>query len=74
MNASGKPSDGDASIGLAEAIAVLRDELLKARAAAAGSDIQLPVESMTSENGHVPSGGMSSAGADLIKSILGGLH
>jgi hypothetical protein len=49
MNASDKPSDGDASIGLAEAIAVLRDDLLKARAAAAGSDIQLPVESMTVE-------------------------
>jgi Trypsin-co-occurring domain 2 len=34
-------------IGLADAIGVLRDELLKARAAAASSDIQLPVESMT---------------------------
>jgi hypothetical protein len=34
-------------IGLAEAIAVLRQELLTARAAGAGSGIQLPVESMT---------------------------
>ena len=37
------------NIGLAEAIAALRDELLAARAAGAGSDIQLPVESMTVE-------------------------
>jgi hypothetical protein len=36
-------------VGLAEAIGLLRDELLKARAAAALSDIQLPVESMTVE-------------------------
>jgi hypothetical protein len=35
--------------GLAEAIAALRDDLLKARAAAASSGIQLPVESMTVE-------------------------
>lgn len=34
-------------LGLSEAIGVLRDELLKARAAGAVSDIQLPVESMT---------------------------
>ncbi len=34
-------------IGLAEAIALLRSELLAARAAGADSDIQLPVESMT---------------------------
>jgi hypothetical protein len=34
-------------IGLAHAIALLRDELLTARAAGAGSEIQLPVESMT---------------------------
>ncbi len=36
-------------LGLAEAIGVLRDELLRARAAGARSDIQLPVESMTVE-------------------------
>lgn len=36
-------------LGLAEAIALLRNELLQARAAGAGSDIQLPVESMTVE-------------------------
>ena len=40
------PADG---LGLAEAIGVLRDELLRARAAGARSDIQLPVESMTVE-------------------------
>ena len=34
---------------LADAIELLRDELLAARAAGAGSDIQLPVESMTVE-------------------------
>jgi NTP-dependent ternary system trypsin peptidase co-occuring protein len=36
-------------LGLADAIAVLRDELLRARAAGASSGIQLPVESMTVE-------------------------
>jgi hypothetical protein len=36
-------------IGLADAIAALRDELLRARAAGAGRQIQLPVESMTVE-------------------------
>ena len=40
--------DGSADgLGLADAIALLRDELLEARAASAGSEIQLPVESMT---------------------------
>ena len=34
-------------VGLADAIGMLRDELLRARAAGVGSDIQLPVESMT---------------------------
>ena len=34
---------------LADAIAVLRDELLRARAAGSSSEIQLPVESMTVE-------------------------
>ena len=36
-------------LGLSEAIGLLRDELLRARAAGAGSDIQLPVESLTVE-------------------------
>jgi hypothetical protein len=36
-------------LGLAEAIASLRDDLLQARAADATSEIQLPVESMTVE-------------------------
>ncbi len=36
-------------LGLAEAIASLRDDLLEARAAGASSEIQLPVESMTIE-------------------------
>ena len=40
--------DGSADgLGLADAIGLLRDELLEARAAGAGSEIQLPVESMT---------------------------
>jgi len=40
--------DGSADgLGLADAIALLRDDLLEARAAGAGSEIQLPVESMT---------------------------
>jgi Trypsin-co-occurring domain 2 len=34
-------------LGLADAIGLLRDELLEARVAGASSDIQLPVESMT---------------------------
>jgi Trypsin-co-occurring domain 2 len=42
-------SSGLAGLGLAEAIGLLRDELLRARAAGAASDIQLPVESMTVE-------------------------
>jgi hypothetical protein len=36
-------------LGLSEAIGLLRNELLSARAAGAVSDIQLPVESMTVE-------------------------
>ena len=36
-------------LGLSDAIGLLRDELLKAQAAGAVSDIQLPVESMTVE-------------------------
>lgn len=46
QNAAGTPG-----LGLAEAIGLLRDELLRARASGAGSDIQLPVESMTVELG-----------------------
>ena len=34
-------------LGLADAIALLRDELLRARAAGATAEIQLPVDSMT---------------------------
>jgi len=40
------PEDG---LGLADAIGLLRDELLKARAAGSSSDIQLPIASMTVE-------------------------
>jgi hypothetical protein len=36
-------------LGLADAIGLMRDELLRARAEGADSDIQLPVESMTVE-------------------------
>jgi hypothetical protein len=38
-------------LGLAEAIGLLRDELLKSRAASATADIQLPVVSLTIELG-----------------------
>jgi hypothetical protein len=38
-----------AGLGLADAIGLLRDELLQARAAGGNSDIQLPVNSMTVE-------------------------
>jgi hypothetical protein len=41
--------DAAGGLGLADAIAVLRDELLTARAAGGRSDIQLPVDSMTVE-------------------------
>jgi hypothetical protein len=41
--------DAAGGLGLADAIAILRDELLTARAAGASSDIQLPVDSMTVE-------------------------
>jgi len=44
---SGRDGGSDSGIGLAEAIGLLRDELLRARAIGANSDIQLPVESMT---------------------------
>jgi hypothetical protein len=37
------------ALGLADAIGILRDELLHARAEGGHSDIQLPVESMTVE-------------------------
>jgi hypothetical protein len=40
------PTDG---LGLADAIGLLRDELLRARAAGADSEVQLPVASMTVE-------------------------
>jgi hypothetical protein len=36
-------------LGLSDAIGLLREELLRARAAGAASEIQLPVESMTVE-------------------------
>lgn len=39
----------EGSLGLADAIGLLRDELMEARAAGGNSDIQLPIESMTVE-------------------------
>jgi NTP-dependent ternary system trypsin peptidase co-occuring protein len=45
----GKGDPAEDGIGLAEAIAALRDALLAARMMGAESDIQLPVESMTVE-------------------------
>jgi hypothetical protein len=44
---AGQNPDSPDGFGLADAIALLRDELLQARAAAADSEIQLPIESMT---------------------------
>ena len=42
-------ADRSDDIGLAEAIAALRNDLLRARETGAGAEIQLPVESMTVE-------------------------
>jgi hypothetical protein len=41
--------DDETGVGLAAAIEALRDDLLRARAGAAGQDIQLPIDSMTVE-------------------------
>lgn len=49
MGTTGRESGRLDGLGLADAIGLLRDELLKAHAAGAGSEIQLPVESMTVE-------------------------
>jgi len=49
MGMTGRDAEPADALGLADAIGLLREELLKAHAAAAGSDIQLPVESMTVE-------------------------
>jgi Trypsin-co-occurring domain 2 len=46
---SEQPSGSGNGLGLAEAIGLLRDELLSARAAGAASDVQLPVETLTVE-------------------------
>jgi hypothetical protein len=46
---TGKPDLRPAGLGLAEAIGLLREDLLAARAAGADAEIQLPVESMTVE-------------------------
>jgi Trypsin-co-occurring domain 2 len=47
MGMTGRDDGSADGLGLADAIALLRDDLLKAQAAGAGSEIQLPVESMT---------------------------
>src|SRR5689334_7598288 len=47
MGMTGRDAGQTDGLGLADAIGLLRDELLEAQAAGAGSDIQLPVESMT---------------------------
>ena len=44
---TGRDAGSADGLGLADAIGLLRDELLQAQAAGAGSEIQLPVESMT---------------------------
>jgi hypothetical protein len=46
---AGEDAASAGGLGLADAIALLRDDLLKARAAGGRSDIQLPVDSMTVE-------------------------
>jgi hypothetical protein len=47
MGTTGRDIGSVEGLGLADAIGLLRDELLQAQAAGAGSEIQLPVESMT---------------------------
>ena len=47
MGMTGRDAGSADGLGLADAIGLLREELLQAQAAGAGSDIQLPVESMT---------------------------
>jgi hypothetical protein len=47
MGMTGRDAGQTDGLGLADAIGLLRDELLEAQAAGAGSDVQLPVESMT---------------------------
>jgi hypothetical protein len=49
MAMTGRDAESANGLGLADAIGVLRDELLRAQAAGARSEIQLPVESMTVE-------------------------
>jgi Trypsin-co-occurring domain 2 len=46
---AGEDAGPAGGLGLADAIALLRDDLLKARAEGGRSDIQLPVDSMTVE-------------------------
>jgi Trypsin-co-occurring domain 2 len=46
---AGEDAASAGGLGLADAIALLRDDLLRARAAGGRSDIQLPVDSMTVE-------------------------
>jgi hypothetical protein len=62
-------------LGLSDAIGLLRDELLKARAAGAGSDIQLPVESMTVQLQVVAtrtSGGKAGFSVPIVNLEVGG--
>jgi hypothetical protein len=49
MGMAGREVGSVDGLGLADAIRLLRDELLEAQASGAGSDIQLPVDSMTVE-------------------------
>lgn len=62
-------------IGLADAIEMLRRDLLAARASGGGSDIQLPVESMTVELDVVATrsaGGKAGFRVPLVNVELGG--
>jgi len=74
MTDKGAP-DEVPGLGLAEAIEGLRDGLLAARASGAGSDIQLPVSSMTVELKVVAAkttGGKAGFRVPLVEVELGG--
>ena len=62
-------------IGLADAIAALRDDMAKASAASAGQDIQFPIESMTVELkvvATVRADGRAGFSVPIVKVELGG--
>lgn len=68
-------TDEDLGLGLAEAIRLIREDLMAARAAGADEDIQLPVESLTVEL-HVAAtrtrGGKAGFRVPFVNAELGG--